>query len=71
MKLVEFEDGTFGVLVHKDGEEKFLDLRTQDHEWKMGAKHFYDDCRSSEVQARAALTKLRLKQPMSYKVVDE
>lgn len=56
MKLVRFEDGTYGVRTFWFFGWHFRDLTTDGFSWPRSSK-FFRDCKATEEKARAAMAR--------------
>jgi len=67
MKLVEFEDGTFGIRKFWFFGWYFVDLFSKGYSWTQSSEHF-PDCKRTREHAENILSNLKPKK-LPYKVV--
>lgn len=69
MRLVKFEDGTYGVRKHWFFGWYFQDLSLIGFEWKQRDK-FFRACMGSESEARSMYKRLKRGKYVSYEIIE-
>lgn len=66
MKLVQFENGEYGVRTNWFFGWRFLDLKDSQHRWRP-SDGFFCDCKGSEEEALSAMKRVRAPK---YRVIE-